>query len=102
FFQAEDGIRDFHVTGVQTCALPICYEGHPAAVRMGDMLVTSGIAATYGDHAAVPTDPVSPMTTSAAERQMERIIDSLEEMCATEIGRASCRERGEVEAVGVG
>src|SRR5690606_40964033 len=22
--QAEDGIRDFHVTGVQTCALPIC------------------------------------------------------------------------------
>src|SRR5690606_39430813 len=22
-FQAEDGIRDFHVTGVQTCALPI-------------------------------------------------------------------------------
>src|SRR5690606_40678860 len=23
FFQAEDGIRDFHVTGVQTCALPI-------------------------------------------------------------------------------
>src|SRR5690606_40018700 len=26
FFQAEDGIRDFHVTGVQTCALPICDE----------------------------------------------------------------------------
>src|SRR5690606_41131631 len=24
FFQADDGIRDFHVTGVQTCALPIC------------------------------------------------------------------------------
>src|SRR5690606_28819403 len=24
FFQAEHGIRDFHVTGVQTCALPIC------------------------------------------------------------------------------
>src|SRR6266511_2194633 len=23
FFQAEDGIRYFHVTGVQTCALPI-------------------------------------------------------------------------------
>src|SRR5256885_3522910 len=28
FFQAEDGIRDYKVTGVQTCALPIC--GHPA------------------------------------------------------------------------
>src|SRR5690606_40110551 len=24
FFHAEDGIRYFHVTGVQTCALPIC------------------------------------------------------------------------------
>src|SRR2546430_6049342 len=26
FFQAEDGIRDLTVTGVQTCALPICSE----------------------------------------------------------------------------
>src|SRR5690606_40386071 len=26
---AEDGIRDFHVTGVQTCALPILYELMP-------------------------------------------------------------------------
>src|SRR5690606_40553798 len=31
FFQAEDGIRDFHVTGVQTCALPISTS--PAAIR---------------------------------------------------------------------
>src|SRR2546422_5132620 len=30
FFQAEDGIRDVAVTGVQTCALPIL--GHPATV----------------------------------------------------------------------
>src|SRR5207237_6753489 len=29
FFQAEDGIRDSSVTGVQTCALPIC--GWPPA-----------------------------------------------------------------------
>ena len=30
FFQAEDGIRDRLVTGVQTCALPICvdYDSH--------------------------------------------------------------------------
>src|SRR5437870_6347291 len=30
FFQAEDGIRDGHVTGVQTCALPIspAHRGH--------------------------------------------------------------------------
>src|SRR5690606_39765548 len=27
FFQAEDGIRVFHVTGVQTCALPISFTG---------------------------------------------------------------------------
>src|SRR5207302_6660135 len=31
FFQAEDGIRDFHVTGVQTCALPILQNGHATA-----------------------------------------------------------------------
>src|SRR5260364_339126 len=29
FFQAEDGIRDDLVTGVQTCALPICVIRHP-------------------------------------------------------------------------
>src|SRR5699024_11863998 len=28
FFQAEDGIRDRNVTGVQTCALPICIEAN--------------------------------------------------------------------------
>src|SRR5690348_12590473 len=33
FFQAEDGIRDGRVTGVQTCALPISYE---TALRHGD------------------------------------------------------------------
>src|SRR6266567_7546054 len=27
FFQAEDGIRDLTVTGVQTCALPISHDG---------------------------------------------------------------------------
>src|SRR3712207_3780701 len=32
FFQAEDGIRDIGVTGVQTCALPICGE----AARLGE------------------------------------------------------------------
>src|SRR5699024_11658859 len=28
FCQAEDGIRDRNVTGVQTCALPICFDLH--------------------------------------------------------------------------
>src|SRR5437660_6203813 len=31
FFQAEDGIRDGHVTGVQTCALPISQSLHQRA-----------------------------------------------------------------------
>src|SRR5699024_12568827 len=33
FFQAEDGIRDRNVTGVQTCALPIFFVPQAAAVR---------------------------------------------------------------------
>src|SRR5690606_40363174 len=33
FFQAEDGIRDFHVTGVQTCALPIYLDGNRAQYK---------------------------------------------------------------------
>src|SRR5690606_40970007 len=33
FFQAEDGIRAFHVTGVQTCALPIFDLRRAAAAR---------------------------------------------------------------------
>src|SRR5207253_4730574 len=34
FFQAEDGIRDGHVTGVQTCALPISVGLHDLRKRM--------------------------------------------------------------------
>src|SRR5207253_6685815 len=35
FFQAEDGIRDGHVTGVQTCALPIYLEIVPVHLEPG-------------------------------------------------------------------
>src|SRR5690606_4404974 len=58
FFQAEDGIPDFHVTGLQTCALPISafvgaclgflwYNAYPAQVFMGDTgsLTLGGIIA---------------------------------------------------------
>src|SRR2546422_2871795 len=34
FFQAEDGIRDVAVTGVQTCALPILRRIHSASQRL--------------------------------------------------------------------
>src|SRR5699024_11331560 len=43
FLQAEDGIRDRNVTGVQTCALPICLHevadpaGLPAAADPADV-----------------------------------------------------------------
>src|SRR5690606_40213422 len=40
FFQAEDGIRDFHVTGVQTCALPI-YSTPPTPSRNDGTLYTT-------------------------------------------------------------
>src|SRR5437870_12136311 len=35
FFQAEDGIRDGHVTGVQTCALPISDEDDLISHELG-------------------------------------------------------------------
>src|SRR5690606_5273891 len=34
FFQAEDGIRAFHVTGVQTCALPISFFTRSSAANI--------------------------------------------------------------------
>src|SRR5690606_40991271 len=53
FFQAEDGIRDFHVTGVQTCALPI-FLGNFSPEAAGDYasgtnhtLPTNGYAKAY-------------------------------------------------------
>src|SRR5436190_13018408 len=40
FFQAEDGIRDHCVTGVQTCALPISkHDGKPYVMRAGSETV---------------------------------------------------------------
>src|SRR6266850_2631822 len=43
FFQAEDGIRDYKVTGVQTCALPISAKGFSGTVD--DALVLDVIGA---------------------------------------------------------
>src|SRR5947207_8834013 len=73
FFQAEDGIRDHCVTGVQTCALPISLpDGAPTEPR---------VRITRLEHS--PTSP-SPAPRIRAARERE-------------IGRASCRK-----GVGVG
>src|SRR5690606_40760025 len=52
FFQAEDGIREFHVTGVQTCALPISERGLPW--RRCSARRASRVASKYGSCAVTP------------------------------------------------
>src|SRR3712207_9045122 len=51
FFQAEDGIRDIGVTGVQTCALPILAENlHAAAEAAGTECNAEDILGQLGLH----------------------------------------------------
>src|SRR6266496_5447272 len=49
FFQAEDGIRDLYVTGVQTCALPISSLLVDRALRDGKTVLLEGAHATLLD-----------------------------------------------------
>src|SRR5215813_781767 len=49
FFQAEDGIRAADVTGVQTCALPIC-----PAVRFGPPRDARPLAGSAGEPLGLP------------------------------------------------
>src|SRR5260221_10635813 len=87
FFQAEDGIRDHCVTGVQTCALPISdqlvrfFRPHAAPLnRVIEGLNRGGTAAAIRAARALGPAP------AGAPR-----IDE-----PAGIGRASCRERGEI------
>src|SRR5207248_4977761 len=52
FFQAEDGIRDRTVTGVQTCALPICGRRNERLLRwpLHGAAAGGGGAHAGGDH----------------------------------------------------
>src|SRR5437016_9575298 len=54
FFQAEDGIRDWSVTGVQTCALPISSSTPGARYRAPGVLEGSGGRDRVGDPPARP------------------------------------------------
>src|SRR5437762_7615205 len=88
FFQAEDGIRDTSVTGVQTCALPISPTGPRRAARApGERIdgdATPG-GARYPRHR---TDRGDGRAGGTRDRQRD----------LPQIGRASCRER--VESAG--
>src|SRR5256886_4516282 len=86
FFQAEDGIRDLTVTGVQTCALPILMAaaaGHPATRWCVTVLNPDGTAAAHG--CAAGTRPWVP--GPPGPMPLRGLLDFLK------IGRASCRER---------
>src|SRR2546430_10125399 len=86
FFQAEDGIRDLTVTGVQTCALPI-YDG-TVLVRCGTTSFGQGHETSLAQIAAAQLDV--PMESV---RVVHSDTDVVERGLGTEIGRASCRER---------
>src|SRR5205085_3485177 len=91
FFQAEDGIRDLTVTGVQTCALPISYL---LAVRVDD--TERGRDLLQGDHHGDAcgetldhrSRQVPYVTAEARRRQPDQ-----DHPGHHQIGRASCRER---------
>src|SRR5207249_8558253 len=87
FFQAEDGIRDRNVTGVQTCALPIS----GALARQLRLPRRSCRARAPGTRRCHPPRETSRRTPRAPARrepecQTRRRVDD-------QIGRASCRER---------
>src|SRR6266853_1184838 len=62
FFQAEDGIRDLTVTGVQTCALPILPGTYqkPAPYRLQTFTYSTGLAFTGRSAACAPATATRP------------------------------------------
>src|SRR5690606_40823334 len=98
FFQAEDGIRDFHVTGVQTCALPIYAWGELGSVGVGsgDFAVTGQLTTYFGDKSLLEK------LYNNSETSLDFTFHDEAGQCLLfEIGRASCRERVE-SSVGAG
>src|SRR3712207_9411692 len=98
FFQAEDGIRDIGVTGVQTCALPISASPVLAPVLSVVFAVVSavgGILLALGG-----SIPISPFVTTISF-VIYLVCRAVSARRVREIGRASCRERGEISVVAV-
>src|SRR5690606_33397979 len=61
FFQAEDGIRDFHVTGVQTCALPISDKSYfPKGIIKGFYRFCQQYAFNHLLVSDISEEPISP------------------------------------------
>src|SRR5207249_2599508 len=67
FFQAEDGIRDRNVTGVQTCALPISLNAtvNPNGSNVSECKLEYGTTTSYGS--SVPCTPAPGSGTSNVE-----------------------------------
>src|SRR2546430_8259643 len=84
FFQAEDGIRDLTVTGVQTCALPISPPRKIFFDAVGDRNRLDGFDLSDRHEQCIRN-----------EVQADHGIQGIERSHAgrREIGRASCRER---------
>src|SRR5437016_11522084 len=87
FFQAEDGIRDWSVTGVQTCALPISWKVPP--IGESDRLRERGIRSAR-PHA--PGHYAYARTQTAPARHYLSTDPPRCDYRAGEIGRASCRK----------
>src|SRR5688500_20329190 len=66
FFQAEDGIRDYKVTGVQTCALPIY---HPS--RRCCLMTAVSLPVEQENSAATPAAPSSHILGTYERAPME-------------------------------
>src|SRR6266404_8126857 len=66
FFQAEDGIRDKLVTGVQTCALPIFDSRGPGArIRVGVAVCGSARQAARSSDTSAPVGKSGPQSSSS-------------------------------------
>src|SRR2546430_3143296 len=90
FFQAEDGIRDLTVTGVQTCALPISliYAGREGIVVREERAVGAFI---IPGAPLVFVSPASKITPNLQAQINDAFV--LGSSPTLQIGRAPCRER---------